>query len=146
MDLYSISFIISTIWVGPFWFAMLVRPYDKKTNTIMDKQLFFLGPIIVWFLIMILNPNGLIDFLNSGSHPDGFFAGLALGMSTKAGVSAMWSHMVAGDIFVTRWIWINCVKNNDKIWLLRLSVFFGVMLMPLGLLIYLIFQKKHVVK
>ena len=146
MDLYSISFIISTIWVGPFWFAMLVRPYDKETNTIMDKQLFFIGPIIIWFLIMVLNPNGLIDFLNSGSHPDGFFAGLAQGMSTKAGVSAMWAHMVAGDIFVTRWIWISCVKNNDKIWLLRLSVFFGVMLMPLGLLIYLIFQKKHVIK
>ena len=58
MDLYTISFIISTIWVGPFWFAMLIRPYDRKTSIIMNKQLFFLGPIIVWFLIMIINPSG----------------------------------------------------------------------------------------
>tara|TARA_Y100000994_G_scaffold215107_1_gene191234 strand:- start:24 stop:311 length:288 start_codon:yes stop_codon:yes gene_type:complete len=91
---------------------------------------------------MTLNPTGLIDFLNSGSHPDGFLAGLAKGMSTKAGVSAMWAHMVAGDIFATRWMWENGVKNNESIWLIRLSVFFGVMLMPLGILIYIIFRKN----
>jgi len=54
----------------------------------------------------------------------------------------MWAHMVAGDIFATRWIWQNSVKNKDNIWILRLSVFFGVMLMPLGIAIHLIFSKK----
>ena len=142
MDIYLISFIISTLWIGPFWFAMLFKPYDNNTKSIMKRPLFFIGPIIIWFIIMILNPSGLIDFLNSGSHPDGFFAGLAKGMSTKAGVSAMWAHMVAGDIFATRWMWKNGVKNNDSIWLIRLSVFFGVMLMPLGILIYIIFRKN----
>ena len=142
MDIYLISFIISTLWIGPFWFAMLLKPYDNNTKSIMKRPLFFIGPIIIWFIIMILNPSGLIDFLNSGSHPDGFFAGLAKGMSTKAGVSAMWAHMVAGDIFATRWMWKNGVKNNDSIWLIRLSVFFGVMLMPLGILIYIIFRKN----
>ena len=142
MDIYLISFIISTLWIGPFWFAMLFKPYDNNTKSIMKRPIFFIGPIIIWFIIMVLNPSGLIDFLNSGSHPDGFFAGLANGMSTKAGVSAMWAHMVAGDIFATKWIWKNCVKNNDSIWLIRLSVFFGIMLMPLGILIYMIFRKN----
>ena len=142
MDIYLISFIISTLWIGPFWFAMLLKPYDNNTKSIMKRPIFFIGPIIIWFIIMTLNPSGLIDFLNSGSHPDGFFAGLAKGMSTKAGVSAMWAHMVAGDIFATRWIWKNGIKNNDSIWLIRLSVFFGVMLMPLGILIYIIFRKN----
>ena len=142
MDIYLISFIISTLWIGPFWFAMLLKPYDNNTKSIMKRPIFFIGPIIIWFIIMILNPSGLIDFLNSGSHPDGFLAGLAKGMSTKAGVSAMWAHMVAGDIFATRWIWKNGIKNNDSVWLIRLSVFFGVMLMPLGILIYIIFRKN----
>ena len=142
MDIYLISFIISTLWIGPFWFAMLFKPYDNNTKSIMKRPIFFIGPIIIWFIIMVLNPSGLIDFLNSGSHPDGFFAGLAEGMSTKAGMSAMWAHMVAGDIFATKWIWKNCVKNNDSIWLIRLSVFFGVMLMPLGILIYVIFRNN----
>ena len=142
MDLYTISFIISTLWIGPFWFAMLVKPYESKTRDLLNKPLFFLGPILIWFIIMIINPIGLIDFLNSPSHPDGFFVGIAEGFSTNAGVTAMWAHMVAGDIFATRWIWKNSIENKDNIWLLRISVFFGVMLMPLGIAIHLIFSKK----
>ncbi len=142
MDLYTISFIISTLWIGPFWFAMLVKPYESKTKDLLNKPLFFLGPILIWFIIMIINPIGLIDFLNSPSHPDGFFVGIAEGLSTNAGVTAMWAHMVAGDIFATRWIWKNSIENKDNIWLLRISVFFGVMLMPLGIAIHLIFSKK----
>ena len=142
MDLYTISFIISTLWIGPFWFAMLIRPYDSKTNELLNKPLFFLGPILIWFIVMIINPTGLIEFLNSPSHPDGFFVGIAEGLSTNAGVTAMWAHMVAGDIFATRWIWKNGIKNKDNIWLLRISIFFGVMLMPLGIAIHLILSKK----
>ena len=143
MDIYSISFLISTFWIGPFWFAMMINPYSEKTNKLLNKPLFFLGPIIIWFLIMLLNPSGLIDFFNSGSHPEGFFVGLAKGLSTKAGVTAMWAHMVAGDIFATRWIWKDNVKRKNNIWLLRLSVFFGIMLMPLGVLIHIIFGRKN---
>jgi len=142
MDIFLLSFIISTLWIGPFWFAMLIKPHDSKTRNLLNKPLFFLGPILIWFIIMIINPAGLIEFLNSSSHPDGFLAGIAEGLSTNAGVTAMWSHMVAGDIFATRWIWKNSIKNNDNIWILRLSIFFGVMLMPLGIAIHLIFTKK----
>ncbi len=142
MDLYIISFIISTLWIGPFWFAMLIKPYDSKTKNLLNKPLFFLGPIFIWFIIIIMNPIGLIEFINSPSNSDGFLEGIAQGLSTNAGVTAMWAHMVAGDIFATRWIWQNSVKNKDNIWILRLSVFFGVMLMPLGIAIHLIFSKK----
>jgi len=41
--------------------------------------------------------------------------------------------MVAGDIFVTRWIWQRCLKHNTPRWIAATSVFFGVMLMPVGL-------------
>ena len=141
MDIYLISFAISTLWIGPFWFAMLFQPNAEKTKLIMSKPIFFLGPIAIWFFVMFTNPNGLINFFNSGSHQDGFFAGLAKGMSTKAGITAMWAHMVAGDIFATRWIWKNCLKDNCHIWIIRFSVFFGVMLMPVGIFIYYIFSK-----
>ena len=53
----------------------------------------------------------------------------------------MWAHMVAGDIFATRWIWQNSIKNKDNIWILRLLFFY--MLMPLGIAIHLIFSKKE---
>ena len=142
MDIYTLLFFLTTFWVGPFWFAMLLQPHAVKTVQMMDKQWFFFGPIIIWFAVMILNPSGLADFANSGSHPDGFMAGMAAGMASKAGVTAMWAHMVAGDIFATRWIWQDSVKRQNNIWVTRSSVFFGVMLMPIGILIHLIFRNK----
>lgn len=145
MDLYTVLFVLTTFWVGPFWFAMLLQPYADKTARIMNKQWFFLGPIVIWFAVMLFNPNGLIDFVNSGSHAEGFIVGMGAGLSSKAGVTAMWSHMVAGDIFATRWIWRDSIERQNNIWLIRASVFFGVMLMPVGILIHLIFRKSKAI-
>lgn len=140
MDIYDISFIISTFWIGPFWFAMLLNPKKEKTKRLMSRPWFFLGPLVFWYILMIINPQGIIDFATSTSDPNGFIEGLAASLATKAGVSATWAHMVAGDIFVTRWIWKDGVDKNINIWLLRISIFFGVMLMPVGLLLQLIFR------
>ena len=146
MDIYKISFIISTLWIGPFWLAMLINPFAEKTLILMNKPFFFIGPIIIWYLIMLLNPNGFIDFINSGSHPEGFLAGIAMGLSTKEGLTAMWAHLVAGDIFATRWIWKDSLEKKTNVWIIRLSVFFGIILMPLGILIHLVFRKKKFIE
>ena len=143
MDIYVISFILSTFWIGPFWFSMLLKPYDNKTIKIMDKPLFFLGPIFIWFFIILSNPAELNQLISAGSNPDGFLIGIGQSMMSKAGVSAMWAHMVAGDIFATRWIWKKCKSNNNNIWITRLCIFFGVMLMPIGILICLIYNNKQ---
>ena len=96
----------------------------------------------MWFLLMLLNPQGLIDFFNLGSHPDGFIIGMSKGLATKVGVTATWAHMVAGDIFATRWVWADGIKRNNNFLLLRISIFFSVILMPLGVILHLIFRKK----
>ena len=121
---------------------MLVNPKKKKTKELMSKPLFFIGPIIIWFLLMLLNPQGLIDFFNMGSHPEGFINGMSKGLATKIGATATWAHMVAGDIFATRWVWADGIKRNNNILLLRVSVFFSVVLMPLGIVLHLIFRNN----
>ena len=138
MDIYQISFLISTIWVGPFWIAMLVNPEKEKTKKLLGEPLFFIGPIIVWFILMFLNPQGLLDVFKSPSDTAGFLGSLGALLSTKAGVSATWAHMVVGDIFVTRWIWTKCLEIKCNPWVMRVSIFFGVVLMPLGLAIFTI--------
>ena len=146
MDIYDISFILSTFWVGPFWIAMLINPEKEKTKKLLQGPWFFLGPIIIWLGLMIYNPQGLIDFASSSSNPNGFIEGLASGLATKAGISATWAHMVAGDIFVTRWMWNRSIQLNANVWVTRLSVFFGVMLMPIGLIIHAIFVRGSSIK
>ena len=138
MDIYEISFIISTFWIGPFWIAMLINPETDKTKKLLKGPWFFLGPIVFWFILMIYNPQGLIDLANGSSNSAGFLEGLAIGMGTKAGVSAIWAHMVAGDIIATRWIWKKSIEIKANKWVTRLSVFFGVMLMPVGIAIFIL--------
>ena len=140
MDLYDISFILSTLWIGPFWFAMLINPEKEKTKNLLKGPWFFLGPILIWFILIGFDPQGLIDFATSTSNPDGFIEDLAAGLGTKAGLTATWAHMVAGDIFVTRWIWLKSLEINANKWVMRLSIFFGIMLMPVGLAIHLFFS------
>ena len=135
-------FIASTFWVGPFWFAMLLNPKAEKTKKLLDNSLFFLGPIVIWLIIMLLSPSNLAEFANSFSSEDGFLLGLANTLNTKVGITATWAHMVAGDIFATRWIWKKCLQYNINPIVRTLAIFFGVMLMPIGILIYLIFSPK----
>ena len=135
-------FIASTFWVGPFWFAMLLNPKAEKTKKLLDNSLFFLGPIIIWLITMLLSPSNLAEFANSFSSEDGFLIGLANTLNTKVGITATWAHMVAGDIFATRWIWKKCLQYNINPIVRTLAIFFGVMLMPIGILIYLIFSPK----
>ena len=122
MDLYDYSFFFSTMWVGPFWFAMLVFPEHEMTKKVLKGPWFFLGPLIVWWLVTFANPQGMIDLAKDAAN-----------MGSKPGASAAWAHMVAGDIFVTRWIWQRCLAHNSPRWIAATSVFFGVMLMPVGL-------------
>lgn len=142
MNVYEIIFILSTFWVGPFWFAMLLQPNAEKTKKLLSKPLFFLGPIILWFIVMIISPDGLSKFGESFSNDRGFLNGLINAFSSEAGITATWAHMVAGDIFATRWIWKKCLEHELNPILRFLAIFFGVMLMPIGILILILSTLK----
>ena len=135
MDLYDLSFFFSTMWVGPFWFAMLVFPEHEMTKKALKGPWFFLGPLIVWWLVTVLNPQAMVDLAKDAANPDGILDGLATIMGSRPGATAAWAHMVAGDIFVTRWIWQRCLAHQAPRSIAASAVFFGVMLMPLGLAI-----------
>ena len=145
MNVYEIIFILSTFWVGPFWFAMLLQPNAEKTKKLLSKSLFFLGPIILWFIVMIISPDGLSKFGESFSNDRGFLNGLINAFSSEAGITATWAHMVAGDIFATRWIWKKSLEHNIHPVLRSIAIFFGVMLMPIGILILILstFKKEN---
>tara|TARA_B100001094_G_scaffold188575_1_gene182841 strand:+ start:724 stop:1119 length:396 start_codon:yes stop_codon:yes gene_type:complete len=116
---------------------MLVYPEHELTKKVMNGPWFFLGPIVIWWAITIASPQGLIDLSKDFANPGGILDGLAAIMGTKAGASAAWAHMVAGDIFVTRWMWKRCMEEGSKRWVSASTVFFGVMLMPVGLALHM---------
>ncbi len=132
MDIYDISFFLSTMWVGPFWFAMLVYPEHEITERMMRGPWFFLGPIAIWFVVSASDSQALVGLARDSLNPSNTMSSLAALLGTRAGAAAAWSHMVAGDIFVTRWLWKRCIENESERWVTATTVFFGVLLMPVG--------------
>ena len=137
MDLYDLAFFLTTIWVGPFWFAMLVYPEHERTQMIMQGPWFFIGPILIWWLVMASDPDGLVKLAGDFIDPFNIMEGLVGVLGTRAGAAAAWAHMVAGDIFITRWMWRRCLERGSERWVSAVSVFFGVMLMPVGVALHL---------
>ena len=70
--------------------------------------------------------------------PSGMLAGMQELLSSPEGTVLAWSHLVAGDIMITRWIWSQSIKYEINRNNMRASVFFGVMLMPVGLLLHVL--------
>ena len=136
MDIYDVSFFLSTMWVGPFWFAMLVYPEHDITERAMRGPWFFLGPILIWFVVTASDPEGLVELASDSMDPSKAMSGLATLLGTRAGAAAAWAHMVAGDIFVTRWMWKRCIDRGAERWITAATVFFGVMLMPVGVALH----------
>ena len=143
MDLFDLSFFLSTMWVGPFWIAMLVYPDHEKTHSVMGGYWFFLGPIVIWWALMASDPQALVDFGKDSLDPRNVLDGLADLLGTRAGASAAWAHFVAGDIVVTRWMWKRCLEREVDRWVSTVSVFFGVMLMPVGVALHLVLVRDN---
>ena len=137
MDVYDLSFFLSTMWVGPFWFAMLFYPEHAMTRKVMDRPLFFIGPIVIWWALMVSDPQVRVDFRKDWGNPGRIPGSLAEVVVTGAGAAGVWAHFLAGDIVVTRWMWKRCIEMNSSRWVSALSVFFGVMLMPVGVAMHL---------
>ena len=139
MDMYQYLFLITTLWIGPFWGLMLVKTDSIKTKKIMDGNLFFFVPVLVWFILFTSNFDDFI-FLFQNSQ-EGLIESISNGLSTEIGFVATWSHIVIGDIFVTRWIWRDSYKYRRHKTLRKLAIFFGVILMPLGVILNIMFRK-----
>ena len=145
MDVYDILFFLTTIWIGPFWIAMLIYPNHDFTEKMMKTHWSFMGPIFIWLLVIISDSRSLIEagevLTEGGIKPENIMESLVTLLGTKSGAAAAWSHMVAGDIFITRWMWRRCLDQDRENWIRWISVFFGVMLMPLGVILHILLTR-----
>ena len=89
MDLYDLSFFLSTMWIGPFWIAMLLYPNHEKTHQLMEGPWFFLGPILIWYLVSFSDISGLIDLFVDTMDPN-----LALQSLADAGFVVILAELV----------------------------------------------------
>ena len=58
--IYTALFLIPTIWVGPFWLLMMLEPKSERTSKWVEGNLIFLGPLIAYFVTILVDPDGMI--------------------------------------------------------------------------------------
>jgi len=138
--IYAVLFLIPTIWVGPFWLLMMIEPESERTEKWVEGNLLFLGPLVTYFATIIVDPSGMIE-LFSGNPVEMMDTMVEL-LGTESGTVLAWAHFVAGDIIATRWMWRKAVENNIGLNQTRAIVFFGVMLMPVGLLLHIALNRE----
>ena len=136
----AVLFLIPTIWVGPFWLLMMIEPESERTEKWVEGNLLFLGPLVTYFATIIVDPSGMIE-LFSGNPVEMMDTMVEL-LGTESGTVLAWAHFVAGDIIATRWMWRKAVENNIGLNQTRAIVFFGVMLMPVGLLLHIALNRE----
>ena len=133
-------FMLATIWIGPFWMMMLIQPESERTATWMEGPWFVLGPLIAYLLTAVLNPSGIIDLVSG--NPTQIADTLVVLLGTEEGTVLAWTHMIAGDIIVTRWMWKKALQNGLPMIQTRIIVIMGVMLMPAGLLLHVLLNRE----
>jgi hypothetical protein len=115
----------------PLWLAMILAPRSRLTKRLLDS----VSPLFVaWgaaydaFLASSIAQSGkMIDFSNPDAvrgalgKPDFFLAG--------------WTHYIAFDLFVGRWIWEDALARGRSA---RLSLLLTWLAGPAGLSLYLV--------
>ena len=125
-------FILSNLFVLPFWALMIFLPHWRWTQRIMRT----LWPVVVLagvYTVLLLTQIGGV----AGSLLNPTLAGSAGLLGTPAGAAVGWVHFLAFDLFVGRWAYLDSRERGISAWLVSPTLFFVFVAGPLGLLLYL---------
>jgi Domain of unknown function (DUF4281) len=123
--------------VLPFWLLMLIAPRWKITRKLMENNAIFiaLGGAYTAMLAtgVATNPSGMKAVMMPN------LTGLTKLFSQREGTLTGWTHFLAFDLFVGRWIYLDSLEKGKPA---RLSILGSFLAGPLGLLFYLTIGKR----
>jgi hypothetical protein len=126
--LFSLTFLVA----APFWALMILLPGWSWTRRIVGSPLIVL-PVLAIYAILVIPALG--DLLPVVTDPT--LGGVRELLGGANGAAAAWAHMLAFDLFVGRWTWLDArdrgVPHLVLAPILLLTILFG----PLGLAAYL---------
>jgi len=127
--LFGLTFLVA----APFWALMILLPRWRWTERIIGSPAIVV-PVLVIYAILVIP--ALPDLLPVVTRPT--LGGLREALGTANGAAAAWAHMIAFDLFIGRWIWIDA--NNRKIghWRVAPTLLLTILFGPLGLGVHLI--------
>ena len=118
----------------------MLEPKSERTSKWVEGNLIFLGPLIAYFVTILVDPAGMIELFTG--NPAEIMDTMVVLLGTESGTVLAWAQFVAGDIIATRWMWRKAGENEIGLYQTRVIVFFGVMLMPVGLLLHMALNRE----
>jgi hypothetical protein len=116
----------------PFWALMILLPAWPVTRRIIGSPLIVLPALAVYLLAIAPI---LPEFAAEMTQPD--LDGVRALLSTADGTTAVWAHLIAFDLFIGRWIYLDSRERGIHALLVSPILVLTILLSPFGLLAYL---------
>ncbi|MFI6099067.1 ABA4-like family protein [Lentzea sp. NPDC051213] len=130
--LFSLTFLL----IAPFWLLMIFAPKWSWTQRIAESYLIVLPPVAIYVVLMIPMLPELIPLV---TRPE--LGPLAEFMATDTGAALVWAHMIAWDLFVGRWMYLEGRRLNVHPLVMAPVLVITILLAPVGLPLFLIVRK-----
>jgi hypothetical protein len=128
MNLFDLAFTVA----APFWALMILAPGWSWTRRIAGSPLIVLPPLAVYLVaIWPILPEFAAEMLS----PD--HAGVRELLATAAGTTAVWAHLIAFDLFIGRWMYLDSRRRGIHPLVMAPVLVLTILLSPFGLLAYL---------
>jgi hypothetical protein len=131
--LFGLTFALA----APFWALMILLPRWTWTERIIRSPLIVV-PILAIYAVLVIP--ALPDLLPVVLNPT--LGGLRDALSTANGAAAAWAHMIAFDLFVGRWCFLDARERGVRHLILAPILVLTILFGPLGLAAYLAVPKR----
>lgn len=129
--LFDLTFYLAV----PFWALIVFVPFWSWTRRIISSPYIVVPPLIVWF-VQLLPEFG--SWAAEMVSPD--LDGVRGAVSTAVGTSAIWAHLIAFDLFVGRWMYLDSRSRGIHPLVMAPVLVLTILLSPLGLGTYLLLR------
>jgi hypothetical protein len=132
--LFGLTFAVA----APFWALMILLPGWSWTRRVIASPLIVL-PVVVIYALLVIPAFG--EVLPAVAAPT--LGGVRDLLGTADGAAAAWAHLIAFDLFVGRWSWLDGRDRGVPALVMSPVLLLTILLGPLGLLVYLLVRTRY---
>lgn len=123
-----------TFWLAaPFWLLMIAAPAWSGTRRLLASPWVTLLPLAVYATVALPH---FAELWRVVSRPD--LAALQAFLATPYGAAAIWAHLVAFDLFLGRWMYVQGRELGIHPLVVGPILLLTIFLSPFGLVVFLL--------
>lgn len=127
--LFSLIFTVA----APFWALMILLPHWRWTRRIIASPWIAVPPVLIYLIVAVSTAGDLLPAVTSPT-----LTGVSALLGTEPGATAGWAHMIAFDLFVGRWAYLDSRERRIPALVMAPVLLLTILLGPLGFLAYLL--------